>query len=53
MFEWAPGITILDNMIGNEDEGYDEEKYEDKLVKKLWKRLLSKNTWTSMHIKAS
>ena len=24
MFEWAPGILILDNMTGNEDEGSDK-----------------------------
>ena len=25
IFEWAPGIPILDDMTGNEDEEYDEE----------------------------
>ena len=35
MFEWAPGIPILDDMKGNEDEGYDEEKYEDDLVEEI------------------
>ena len=24
MFEWAPGIPILDDMTGNEDGGYNE-----------------------------
>ena len=32
IFEWAPGIPILDDMTGNEDEGSDEENPEDELV---------------------
>ena len=32
MFEWPPGMPILDDMTGNEDKGYDEENIEDNLV---------------------
>ena len=32
MFEWELGITILDDMTGNEDKGSDEQKPEDELV---------------------
>ena len=35
MFEWAPGMPILDNMTGNEDAGYDEENPEDEFVDKI------------------
>ena len=32
MFEWAPGIPILDDMTGNEDKGSDKENSGGKLV---------------------
>ena len=32
MFEWAPGIPILDDMTGNEDKGSEEENPEDRLA---------------------
>ena len=35
MFEWAPIIPILENMIGNEDKGSDEENPEDELVEEI------------------
>ena len=35
MFEWSPGILILDNMTGNEEKGYDKENYEDKLIEEI------------------
>ena len=35
MFEWAPGIPVLDDMTGNEAKRYDEEISEDKLVEDI------------------
>ena len=35
MFEWEPGITILDNITGNEEEGYDKEIHEDEIVEEI------------------
>ena len=32
MFEWAPGIPILDEMTGNEYGGSDEENPEDDIL---------------------
>ena len=32
MFEWAPGIPILDDTTRNEDEGSNKEKPEDKII---------------------
>ena len=37
MFEWAPRITILDDMKGNEDKGSDKENAEDKLAEEIVK----------------
>ena len=35
MFEWAPGIPIFDDMIGNKDKESDEENPEDDLVEDI------------------
>ena len=35
MFEWAPGVPILEHITGNEDEGYDKENPEDELVEEI------------------
>ena len=37
MFEWAPRITILDDMKGNEDKGSEKENAEDKLAEEIVK----------------
>ena len=35
MFEWTPGIPILNNMTGNEEKGSDKENSEDLLLEEI------------------
>ena len=35
MFEWAPGILIMDETTKNEDKGSNEEIYEIKLIEEI------------------
>ena len=39
MFDWAPGIPILDNMKGNKDKGSDTENSEDKLKEEIFEEI--------------
>ena len=39
IFEWVPGIPILDNMKGHEDEGSDKENGENDIVEEILEKI--------------